>query len=951
MIFDSFTPPFQWVLVMANSSFASSSVMTHSLFADQRKKKRINAASLVGCTSREKYRVNRKKLSIQQHDLNVRPNISLEWDSRKKSVVSKKEQVGFSKRHLIPFIEPGPRAQTILADVFPVPPEIFELDNLSEVLSYEVWQSHLSDNERSFLSQFLPKEVEPDKIVQDLLSGDNFHFGNPFKKWSASLCLGELHPDNVLHEEQSLKASKKAYYSFLEKYHNDMIDNLQMWKEKWSSYEDPEVDIMQNIWSSRKHGIGEKSRPTSDARFYVNVTEENHVATPDSCSWANSEIAYSSENQNLGTVQGESHRRRDFLKKISDSSSSGLKVVPPRKGEKLHKWNIQQNDGAKYMSYIKVSREQHERVKSSIKYAGNSIQPRSLNNVLGSFDALNVQPFARFEEEESKKLHEYWVKLASKDIPVGFANWRKRQLQRREQTQSLGEEIGQKLELREKTLDEEKDVSTNNLMELSDGEGELPPSNTVEEVEEEQSDDLLQEQNVMVFSFDCQDQKEIRNDYIFEKGTHDDREMNGDAPNHVFIHDHSEAQVSSLNNSPRSTMITSSSPGFLQDQHQQQISSLDSNPHTNSMEMESHGDSGSAKDEDPQIVSGYSGNMNHVDIPLSQGASLPSSSDVWSVGDVHGSYYQSTAPNSGYASTHELPIGHSQFMQGQAVQMLDLETSRQDKDRRKDVLHRQTDDISFFSSYANQDRSELLHSLLKGQSNLSYHQPQKHSGLDFQPGNDLVMETAHFSGQFREHVHPSVPMDLRQKRLNDLYLHQNIQESIYSGGRFAMPRQEDLAVNIHDWATVNSVRMPVPCQPHLNSGELGQNWYTAENGNRDGWASLEPVGVSHGFNSSGSNSDQTLFSVLSECNELPRGSYDGSTERLIQAGNYNGIGGGVPSSSNFIAQSSPNPLNYLSGHEASAGIKMNNLGWMGLPQQNSGIQESIGKPFLRSWNQ
>lgn len=48
--------------------------------------------------------------------------------------------------------------------------------------------------------------------------------------------------------------------------------------------------------------------------------------------------------------------RRDFLKKISDSTSSGLKVVAaaPKKGEKLHKWNIQHNDGAKYMSYIKV---------------------------------------------------------------------------------------------------------------------------------------------------------------------------------------------------------------------------------------------------------------------------------------------------------------------------------------------------------------------------------------------------------------------------------------------------------------------------------------------------------------------------------------------------------------------------------------------------------------------
>ena len=110
--------------------------------ADQRKKKRVNAASLSGCTSREKYRVNRKKLHAQQYDLNMRPKISLEWDNRKKSVVSRKEQIGLSKRHLIPFIEPGPRGHNVLADVMPIPSEIFDLDNLSEVLSYEVTYSY-----------------------------------------------------------------------------------------------------------------------------------------------------------------------------------------------------------------------------------------------------------------------------------------------------------------------------------------------------------------------------------------------------------------------------------------------------------------------------------------------------------------------------------------------------------------------------------------------------------------------------------------------------------------------------------------------------------------------------------------------------------------------------------------------------------------------------------------
>ncbi|GFQ01125.1 nuclear factor related to kappa-b-binding protein [Phtheirospermum japonicum] len=917
--------------------------------ADQRKK-RVNAASLVSCTSREQYRLNRKKMRVQKNDLNMRPSISLEWDTKKKSVVSKREQIGITQRHLISFLEPGPPGPSTLADVFSVPQEIFELENLSDVLSYEVWQSHLSDSERRFLSQFLPKAPEPDKNVRDLLAGDNFHFGNPCVKWQvgASLCYGELHPDNILHEEKSLKAGKKAYYSDLQKYHSGMIENLQTWKEKWASCKDPEVDIVQNMWSSRRHD--ERSVPPSETRFCAN--EENLVATPESCSWTNSEIAYSSDNQNLGTVRGESQRRNGFLKKISDNPSSGLKVVGAvsKKGEQLHKRNIQHTDGAKYMSYIKVSREQHERVKSSMKkHASNSIHPRSLNNVLGTTNALNVQPYERFVEEEKKKLHQHWLKLATKDAPEGLANWRKRQLQRQELTRSLVEEIEQKVEC-QTTLDEEIEDSQDKQIELSDDSSEeeeeeeeeeekeeLLPSITIEGVVKEQSDDdLLQEQeDTEEASQEMETNiEEVKSDYIFEESKMTEDE---DMPDPIFIEDddNQQQQIASLNNSPRSTMITPPSPVFYQaHQLQQKISSLNSNnpqDDNNSIEIESNGNDiarAKADEEDhPSIASEY---------PVDP---LPSSSDVWPVGDVHGSYYQSTAPNAGYA------IGNNpQFI-----------LDNKDAASVKDMLlnnrqHTTSDDMSFFNPYSNQDRNELLHSLFKSPSNLTY-----------PTGNDLMLEAGNqFPGHFRRPNNDHLYL-----HHHNHHHHHNIhQESMYAGGRFAsMPRQDDLgAVNIHDWTAVNSsVRMPVPSNH--------QSWYNNINNNsngmtttRDGWPSLD-VGVG-GTHSLGSirNSDQTLFSVLSECNELPpRVSYD--TMGSIQVGNYTssssngGIGVGIHpgSSSSFLQQqssmTSSNPLNYLNGHElAKMNNNNNNLGWMGMPQQNS---ESLGNKssFLRSWNQ
>lgn len=104
--------------------------------ADQRKK-RLNPSS-VGHTSREKYKTKKKKLDLQRYDLKMRSNISLEWDDKKKSVVSKREQIGISRRDLVQYVDAVPPYHNVLADVLAVPQEIFDLKILKEVLSYEV---------------------------------------------------------------------------------------------------------------------------------------------------------------------------------------------------------------------------------------------------------------------------------------------------------------------------------------------------------------------------------------------------------------------------------------------------------------------------------------------------------------------------------------------------------------------------------------------------------------------------------------------------------------------------------------------------------------------------------------------------------------------------------------------------------------------------------------------
>lgn len=58
--------------------------------------------------------------------------------------------------------------------------------------------------------------------------------------------------------------------------------------------------------------------------------------------------------------------------------------------------------------HVQVSKEQHQRVKSSMKHSSNSIQSKSLNHVLGDIDTYYVQPYKVFEEEERHKLHVHW---------------------------------------------------------------------------------------------------------------------------------------------------------------------------------------------------------------------------------------------------------------------------------------------------------------------------------------------------------------------------------------------------------------------------------------------------------------------------------------------------------------------------------------------------------------
>ncbi|KAB5527554.1 hypothetical protein DKX38_021401 [Salix brachista] len=888
--------------------------------ADQRRKRR-NGASLAGCSSLEPNRMKRKNKS--KNDLNAKSLISLEWDVNRKKVVAKREQIGIGQRDLMPFVDSVPHYHNPLADVCAVPREIFDLQNLEEVLSYETWQNHLSEDERNFLTQFLPTGLDTEEVVEALLAGDNFQFGNPSLRWGAALCSGNLHPDVVLCQEQHLKADKKAFYSKLQDYHIDMITYLQKLKETWESSKDPEKEILQKIWRRSRSNADKRISPC-DIESKFHGIEENVSATSESCSLGAEEKTSSSDTQN-SPVTGEVQKRicekgsmKEKQRKLLVASDDD--DARPGKGDKLNKCNIHHSDGAKYMSYLKISKKQHQLV-MIMKQSGKSIRSKSLNCVLGDLDTLHVHPYEEFVKEEQKKLQEYWMQLANKDLPVAYAIWRERQFQRQEISKSLEDELKGQLKYPAEYL--EKDGHETLLQDQSDQCAGQHDTNT-EDKPEHNHETVLQDQ-----------------------------------------HDHG-----SRNEESGISDYGDSGSGSHQNQSPQHLSSLSVDQDLNPIDMNMENDHvhlNSNSDEASPHVSEYSGGSMHVaDASIDQGVPFSSGGDVWPAVSITNSYYDPTA-NHEYASTGILPLPH-QVNEEQCSQLIDLESEVHEEETGKDLLHRQSDDGSF-RSYPNHDRSGLLQSLFRGQVTLPYHNEQKPTGLDFQSPNDVMMQDGQYTGHNQGQLQSSLSLEQRQKNHLEDYTQQNITEDIYSeGGGFLIPRQGHAPlVNLQNW-NVNPVRMPAQLQSHPNDdGLLTQNWFSAEHQVRGDWNGAGGVGVSN--QSIGSNADQSLFSVLSQCNQLhitspldqlrsgsptnqrPIGTLDsvGSAEQFMLPRTYGMASGVTPRISNALPQA-VHPLDYLSGRDSASSLMPDDIGWMTLPQ-NSALHDPLGKPYLRSWNQ
>ncbi|KAG7564616.1 hypothetical protein ISN44_As10g013720 [Arabidopsis suecica] len=144
-----------------------------------------------------------------------------------------------------------------------IPFELYDLSNLEDILSVDVWNECLTEEERFSLSSYLPDvdQLTFMRTLKELFEGRNFHFGSPVKKLFDMLKGGQCEPRNTLYlEGRSLFLRTKHYHS-LRKYHNDMVVNLCQTRDAWASCKGYSIDEklrVLNIVKSQKTLMREK---------------------------------------------------------------------------------------------------------------------------------------------------------------------------------------------------------------------------------------------------------------------------------------------------------------------------------------------------------------------------------------------------------------------------------------------------------------------------------------------------------------------------------------------------------------------------------------------------------------------------------------------------------------------------------------------------------------------
>ncbi|KAA8549537.1 hypothetical protein F0562_001445 [Nyssa sinensis] len=144
-----------------------------------------------------------------------------------------------------------------------IPFELYDLPGLGDVLSMDVWNDCLIEEERFNLTKYLPDMDRETfmRTLKELFSGCNFHFGSPINKLSDMLKGGLCEPRVALYWQGLNFFQKRQHYHLLREHQNSMVTNLHQMRDAWldcRGYSIEEKLRVLNIMKSQKSLMYEK---------------------------------------------------------------------------------------------------------------------------------------------------------------------------------------------------------------------------------------------------------------------------------------------------------------------------------------------------------------------------------------------------------------------------------------------------------------------------------------------------------------------------------------------------------------------------------------------------------------------------------------------------------------------------------------------------------------------
>ncbi|ERM95649.1 hypothetical protein AMTRI_Chr08g207310 [Amborella trichopoda] len=118
---------------------------------------------------------------------------------------------------------------------FAIPLSLYELPDLSSILSVDTWNNCLTEEERYNLSQYLPDMDQETfmRTLKELFCGANFHFGSPLTEFFNRLKGGLCEPRVALYRQGLNLFQKKKHYHMLKRYQDSMVGSLLQIREAW----------------------------------------------------------------------------------------------------------------------------------------------------------------------------------------------------------------------------------------------------------------------------------------------------------------------------------------------------------------------------------------------------------------------------------------------------------------------------------------------------------------------------------------------------------------------------------------------------------------------------------------------------------------------------------------------------------------------------------------------